>query len=373
MGVPSFPASWPEPRVPYEALWDLATAILEAVGVPTEGARQTAEVLATADLRGIHSHGVYRLPFYVEALERGLVEPDPDIRVERETPTSALIHGGNGLGPVVGIRAMEVCLEKARASGMAAVGVHHSNHYGIAGYYAMMALRYDMIGLSMTNAAANVAPTGAARKALGTNPIAVAVPAGEERPFVLDMATSVVAQGKIATRVKQGLEIPLGWGLDRFGQPTTDGRAILEEGGSILPLGGLAETAGYKGYGLATLVDILCGPLTGALFGVSIPKWLAPGRTGPHNIGHFFAAMRVDLFRPVDEFKAEMDRLIRQLRGLPRARGVDRIYVAGEKELEAEEENRRLGIPLPRPHREALQALAARLGLGDRAAFLARP
>lgn len=373
MAGPSSSTSWPEPRVPYEALRDLAAAILEAVGIPAEGARQTAEVLATADLRGTHSHGVYRLPFYVEAVERGLVEPNPEIRVERETPTSALIHGGNGLGPVVGIRAMEVCLEKARTSGLAAVGVHHSNHYGIAGYYAMMALRYDLIGLSMTNAAANVAPTGASRKALGTNPIAVAVPAGEERPFVLDMATSVVSQGKIATRVKQGLGIPLGWGLDRFGQPTTDGRAILEEGGSILPLGGLAETAGYKGYGLAALVDILCGPLTGALFGVSIPRWLAPGRTGPHNIGHFFAAMRVDLFRPVDEFKAEMDRLIRQLRGLPRARGVDRIYVAGEKEWEAEEENRQLGIPLPRPHREALRALAARLGLEAQAQFLGHP
>lgn len=367
----SAPAPFPEPRIPYQALRDLAAAILQAAGVPTEGARQTAEVLATADLRGIHSHGVYRLPFYVEALERGLVEPDPEIRVERETPTSALVHGGNGLGPVVSIRAMEICLEKALASGMAAVGVHHSNHYGTAGYYAMMALPHDMIGLCMTNAAANVAPTGAARKALGTNPIAVAVPAGEERPFVLDMATSVVSQGKIATRVKQGLDIPLGWGVDRFGQPTTDGRAVIEEGGSILPLGGPAETAGYKGYGLATLVEILCGPLTGALFGVSIPKWLAPGRKGPHNIGHFFAAMRVDLFRPVDEFKADVDRLIRQLRGLPRARGVDRIYVAGEKEWEAEEENRRLGIPLPRPQREALWQLAARLGLEEQARFLA--
>jgi len=182
---------------------------------------------------------------------------------------------------------------------------------------------------------------------------------------VLDMATSVVSHGKIATRMEQGLPIPQGWGLDRFGLPTTDGQAILKGGGSNLPLGGLAETSGYKGYGLATLVDILCGPLTGALFGVTIANWLAPGRTGPQNIGHFFAAMRVDLFRPVEEFKADADRLMRQLRGLPRARGAERIYIAGEKELETEERYREFGIPLPEPQRESLRKLAERLGLEE--------
>ncbi|MGQ9585847.1 MAG: Ldh family oxidoreductase [Anaerolineae bacterium] len=359
-------------RMRYEDLLAFAAAALEAVGVAPEGARQTAEVLAVADLRGVHSHGVFRLPFYVEAVERGLVEKDPAIRVERESPVSALVNGGNGLGPVVGIRAMELCLAKARQSGMAVVGVHHSNHYGQAGYYAMMALPHGMIGLSLTNAAAHVAPTGASKKALGTNPIAVAVPAGEERPFVLDMATSAVSHGKILTRLEQGLPIPSGWGLDRFGLPTTDGRAMLEEGGSILPLGGLAETGGYKGYGLAALVDLLCGPLTGALFGVNIAPWLAPGRKGAQNIGHFFAAMRVDLFRPVEAFKTDVDRLIRQLRGLPRGRGVERIYVAGEKEFEAEEQNRAWGIPLPAPERESLRRLAERLGLAAKFQALER-
>ncbi|NLE75484.1 MAG: Ldh family oxidoreductase [Chloroflexi bacterium] len=351
-------------RIRPERLRRFAAAALEQVGVEPQGALQVAEVLAAADRRGVHSHGVFRLPAYVEAVERGLVETHPTITVERETAVSALVDGGNGFGALASRRAMGLCIEKAQTAGLAAVAVHGSTHNGMMAYYSMMALPHNMIGFAATNANTWVAPTGAAKKAFGTNPLTVAVPAGEERPFVLDMATSVVSHGKIATRHEQGLPLPLGWGLDGKGRPTTDGHQVLN-GGSILPLGGLEETSGYKGYGLSMLVDLLCGPLTGSLFGVAIQSWLVPGRTQPYNVGHFFAALRVDLFRPLEEFKADVDRLIRQTRGLPKAPGVPRIYVAGEKEWENDQQSQELGIPLPIPEREALARLADRLGLQD--------
>lgn len=333
-----------EIRVQADALRDLVQRILEFYSVPPDEAFTVADVLVRGDLRGVHSHGVARLEqYYVGRLRKGLVEPKAKAVIVRETPATALIDGGNSLGAVVSKYAMEVCLKKAQEVGVGVVAVKNSNHFGIAGYYAMMALPLGMIGIALTNASPRVAPTYGRAAMFGTNPIAIAVPAGEERPFVLDMATSVAPLGKIEVHERHGLPLPMGWAIDKEGRPTTDPKAF-RDGGALLPLGGFAETAGYKGYGLAIAVDILCGILPGAGACLGVLSSL-PTQEKPTNIGHFFAALRIDLFRDPGEFRAAMDDTIRSLKDSPKAPGEERIYIAGEKEFEKEEEYRRTGIP----------------------------
>jgi LDH2 family malate/lactate/ureidoglycolate dehydrogenase len=239
--------------------------------------------------------------------------------------------------------------------------VRNSNHFSIAGYYSMMALERDMIGLAMTNAAPRVVPTFSRQPMLGTNPISVAFPTAEERPLVVDMATSTVAWGKVEIRARTGQPLPIGWALDSDGVATTDPlRAKAAE--ALMPLGGTAETSGYKGYALASMVDALCGVLAGANWGILIPQTLSVDDPTPY-IGHFFGAWRVDAFRPVDEFKAEMDRMIRTLHGGEKAVGADRIYVAGEREWEMTDQRRAEGIPLHPKVIADLTDLAASLGV----------
>lgn len=326
--------------------------VLSQTGISVEDASISAEVLLSADMRGVESHGIIRLfPYYYHRLRDGLVNPVPCLRVVAETPAALTIDADNGLGHPSAYRAMQACIEKARQSGVALVTVRNSNHYGIAGYYAMQALPEDMIGLSFTNAGALVAPTHGRTAMLGTNPIAVAVPAGEELPYVLDMATSIVPIGKITVYQKAGLAIPPGWGIDSTGQVTTAPTQVLE-GGALLPLGGLDEMRGYKGYGLALFVDILCGVLAGSAFGLAID----PG--GPDDIsriGHTFAAIRIDAFRPLAEFKRDMDALIRELKSAPKATGQERIFIAGEKEFEMAALSRRQGVPVLAQTVEMLQ------------------
>ena len=234
------------------------------LGVPERDARIAADILVSADLRGVDSHGVIRLStYYGSRLRKGLIDPNPKITVLAETPATLRIDGGAGLGQVVGYQAMTRCIAKAKEVGTALVTVRNSNHYGIAGYYAMMALEEGMIGVSYTNAQSLVAPTYGRTAILGTNPIAVAVPAGKERPYVLDMATSIVPIGRITVYQKSGRQIPEGWGVDKEGGVTTDPNQVLD-GGALMPLGGIDTMRGYKGYGLAMLVDIFCGVLSGA-------------------------------------------------------------------------------------------------------------
>ncbi len=218
-------------RVDAQALKRFVAGVFEGLGVPPEDAEITADVLVEADLRGINSHGVARLPRYVKGLREGLIEPQAEVKVVRETPATALLDGGNGLGQVVGVRAMERCIRKAEEVGAAFVSVRNSNHYGIAGYYAMMALPHDMIGVSLTNSRPLVVPTFGKRAMLGTNPISVAVPTKDERPFVLDMATSIVPMGKVEVAHRKGEPLPLGWAVDGEGRPTTDAATVLAEGG----------------------------------------------------------------------------------------------------------------------------------------------
>jgi L-2-hydroxycarboxylate dehydrogenase (NAD+) len=324
-------------------LKDYVARFFTALNVPEIDAHIAADVLVSADLRGINSHGVIRLhSYYGNRLLDGRIDPVSPIKIINESPATLALDGGNGLGQVVGYRAMSRCIEMADQSGLAVTTVRNSNHYGIAGYYAMMALPEDMIGISLTNSQPLVAPTYGLPAVLGTNPIAVAIPAGEERPFVLDMATSIVSIGRIAVHDKSGQPIPEGWGINARGELTQNPAEVLD-GGALLPLGGPAELRGYKGYGLSLLVDLLSGVLAGAAFGDQVGH---PSHRNNADVGHFFAVLKIDNFRPIDFFKADMDTYIRNLKGTPKLPGQDRIYIHGEKEFERSEKYLVEGVPL---------------------------
>lgn len=350
--------------VPESALRGYVVAIFRGLGVPARDATITTDVLLAADRRGIGSHGVARLPRYVSGLKAGTILPRDSSKVVRQTRATALLDGGNGLGQVVGVKAMKLAIQKARAASVGFVTVRNSNHYGIAGYYSMMALRAGMIGIASTNTAPLVVPTYGRISVLGTNPISVAVPTGTEPPFVLDMATSVVPRGSIEVYDRQGKEMPLGWAVDATGRGTTNPKAVLEAlakrlGGGLLPLGGEGEEfSGHKGYGLSLLVDILCGVLPGAATGLDVYA-----NEKAANVGHFFAAIDVRAFRPLREFKRDMDHLLTMLRESPRAEGQDRIYVHGEKSAAYEAQRRAKGIPLGPKVAENLRKIGADTGV----------
>ncbi len=333
-----------------EALRGWVAAVFQNLGVSESDARVTADNLVSSDVRGIESHGVARLGGYTGRVREGRTKAHAEPKVVHEMPSTATVDAGNGLGQPASKFAMELAIQKARETGHGAIAVRHSNHYGIAGYWAMMALPHNMIGLSYTNSSPLLVPTGGRKAMTGTNPIAVAVPAGEERPWVLDMATTVVPRGKLEVYRRKGLPMPLGWAVDETGQPSSDAAAVLRAldariGGGILPLGGTALFSGYKGYNLSAMVDIYSGVLSGSNWGPNVDG-LLQDKPAPAGTGHFFSATRVDGFRPLEEFKAEMDEYIRILRNTPKAEGEDRVWVAGEKEWELTEKHEREGVPL---------------------------
>lgn len=350
-------------------LTDFCVQVFQNMGVPEEDARITADVLVLADLRGIESHGVSRLRRYVDGLRRGMIITAPEVKVEKETPATALIDAGGGLGQPVSHRAMQKAIQKAKEVGAGFVTVRNSNHYGIAGYYAMMALQHDCIGMSMTNADVLVVPTFGRKAMLGTNPIAVAAPANRERPFVLDMSTSTVTRGKLEVYNRLGKSLPPGWATDERGVGTDDADRVLENfknraGGGLLPLGGEGELlSGHKGFGLALWVDVFCAILPGAAYATMVYPKDASGKPMPANLGHFFGAWRLDGFRPIREFKMAMDDFQRQLKSAPKAEGQDRIYIHGEKEYEKEELYTRQGIPLNPRVAADLEMIAREVGV----------
>lgn len=352
-----------------EPLKDFCRKVLVKLGVTEEDARITADVLVMADLRAIFSHGVARLRRYVDGIKSGMMKVHPEVKIVRKTQTTATIDAGGGLGQPVSYQAMKLAIQKAREFGVGFVAARNSNHYGIAGYYAMMALEYELIGISSTNADLLVVPTFGRKAILGTNPISMAVPAGRERPFVLDMATSAVPRGKLEVYDRLGKRIPLGWATDEKGHPTEDPGLVLRNlkerrGGGLLPLGGAGEEmGGHKGYGLALAVDILCGVLSGAAYADLVYPKDEQGRPLPSNIGHFFGAIRVDSFRPLEEFKAAMDDLICRLKDSPKAEGQTRIYIHGEKEFEVMEKYAKAGIPLDKKVVEDLKTIAREVGV----------
>jgi LDH2 family malate/lactate/ureidoglycolate dehydrogenase len=312
-------------------------AVLEKAGVPTENAEIVAHSLLAANLRGVDTHGITRLPIYVERLKAGLTNGRARGVVRAETATTAVYDGQDGLGQVIGTQAMRLALAKAEAAGVGMVTTCNSTHYGTAAYYAMMALERDMIGIALTNSPSLMAPWGGKKAFLGTNPMAVAVPAGQEKPFVLDMATSVVARGAIILAAKKGETIPLSWGLNKDGEPTTSAKEANE--GALLPLGG------HKGFGLAMAIEILTATLAGGPFGPHVGE-LYNNPTRTQGVGHFFGAIRIDRFRPAAAFKADMDAMIREVKAEPLAKGFEKILVAGEPEYLTEAERRVKGVPL---------------------------
>ena len=337
------------------------TGIFERLGLTATDAATAADVLVQADLMGVDSHGVsnYIQLLYVPGLRSGTISARPQIEVVHETPISAVIDGGGGIGLVVGTRAMTTAIEKARAAGIGLVAVRNSRHYGAAGNYARMALAHDMIGFSVTNSDKLVVPTYGRESRIGTNPIGVAVPAGVEPPFLLDMATSTVPLGKIMLARRNGLPLPVGWAADHDGVPTTDPEVAFSAL-RLLPLGGTPEQGSHKGYGLGVVVDVLSGVLSGA--GVAVGQGLGG------QVGHFFAALRVDLLRPIEAFKAGMDEYLEALRETPAAPGHDRVFYAGLMEHESEVARRRDGIPLHRDVVGYLDRLAGELGLDSKLA-----
>lgn len=313
-------------------------AVLEKVGVPNENAEMVAHSLTAANLRGVDTHGITRLPIYVERVQARLTNGRTQGRVLSESETTAVYDGEDGLGQVVGTRAMQLAIAKAQSAGLAAVTATNSTHFGTAAYYAMMALPHDMIGISLTNSPSLMAPWGGKRPFFGTNPLAIAVPAGQENPFVFDMATSVVARGAIILAAKKGEQIPPTWALNADGEPTTDAKEA-NEGGALLPLGG------HKGFGLAMAIEVMVATLAGGPFGTHIGElYNNPNRA--QGVGHFFMAMRIDRFRPVADFKADMDAMIREVKAQPLAKGVEKIMVAGEPEHNTERERMEKGVPL---------------------------
>ncbi len=312
-------------------LHDYIIRYFQRWSVPVEDASIAADVLLSADMRGVDSHGMIRLnSYYGSRLRKGLINPLSPMIVVKETATTLAIDGNNGLGHPIGVKTMQQCIKKAEHAGIAMATVSHSNHYGIAGYYAMMALPRDMIGISFTNSGPLVAPTHGKKAMLGTNPIAVAVPALSQKPFVLDMATSIVPIGRITVYEKEGRTIPAGWGIDSQGAITED-PAKVNSGGALMPLGGPEILRGYKGYGMALMVDIFSGVLSGAGFGEKVSGSSNDGRA---NVGHFFAAVKIEAFREINAFKKDMDDLLTQLKNSPKAEGEERIYIHGEKEFE---------------------------------------
>ncbi|MGF7042767.1 Ldh family oxidoreductase [Mucilaginibacter lappiensis] len=340
--------------------------IFLAIGCSTEHATLAADVLLRSDLRGIDSHGVARLSGYVRLWEKNRINPKPDIRIVHETPTTATVDGDAGLGLVVAPYAMQVAIKKAELYGSGWVSVRNSNHFGIAGYHALMAVEKDMIGFAMTNASPLVAPTYSNERLLGTNPMCYAFPAGHYPPVVVDLATSAAANGKLEIAQRLGKQVPEGWIQDKRGNYTTDPHA-LKSGGSLLPLGSDRDHGSHKGFGLSATVDILSAVLSGANYGPWVPPFVAfldpPENPVGKGIGHFVGAMRVDGFRPVDEFKSHLDNWIARFKTSTTVDPMQKVIIPGEPELEAENHRSINGIPLVDAVVTDLNALAERFGV----------
>lgn len=335
--------------LPYSQLWNFANEIFLKMGCPKEEAKQATDVLLSADLRGIDSHGLARLSGYIRLWEAKRINAKPNIRIVHESPSTAVVDGDQGLGLVIAPRAMEIAIEKARTCGTGWVAVKNSNHFGIAGYHAMKALQHDMIGMAMTNASPLVAPTFSIERLLGTNPICVAIPAGEQPPFVADFATTTAANGKLEILQRKNQEAPEGWIQTKTGASSTNPNE-LKEGGALVPLGSDREHGSHKGFCLGAWVDIFSAVLSGANYGPWVPPFVSflspPADPVGDGIGHFFGAMRVDAFRPANEFKLHMDKWITRFREAKTVEGQDHLIIPGDPERESERERMVVGIPL---------------------------
>jgi LDH2 family malate/lactate/ureidoglycolate dehydrogenase len=350
----------------YSTLYSFARNIFLKIGCSESDATIAANSLLAADMRGVDSHGVARLSGYVRLWEAKRINPKPVIKIVHETPSTAVVTGDAGLGLVVAPFAMQVAIDKAKKVGTGWVSVKNSNHFGIAGSHAMMALQHDMIGIAMTNASALVAPTFSTERMLGTNPIAVAIPAGNEQPFVADFATTTAANGKLEMLQRKNESAPNGWVQTKNGEPSTNANE-LKKGGALLPLGGDKEHGSHKGYALGSIVDIFSAVLSGANYGPWVPPFPAyvpmPENMPGEGIGHFFGAMRIDAFRPADEFKIHMDKWIKRFSSSNTIEGQNKVYIPGEPEVEFEKERMKNGIQLLESVIEDLKIVGDKFGV----------
>jgi len=355
-------------RVPVDKLVGFMIDALLAMGIPVDDARIIADVLITSDLWGIRSHGVAHLKMYRERIQAGLQLPATAWTVVKETPTTAAVDGGNGMGMVVGHHAMQMAIDKARQYGLGAVAVRNSSHYGIAGYYALMAVKQGMAGISFTNAHPSIAPTFGVEPLLGTNPIAVGVPTDEPFPFLFDAATAIIPRGKIEMAARANKPLPEGWVIREDGTPATDSSGLIAQmnrgQAALLPLGGLGELlGGHKGYGLATMVEIFSAAFQNGTYLSGLHDSDAEGRPQFLRIGHFFLAIDVERFVPLDDFKRTAGNILRELRGSRRAPGQAHIYTAGEKEYYNAQRVQAEGVEITPGVQRALDALRRELDL----------
>lgn len=351
--------------IDFETLENFMRDVFIAEGVPAEDAKFCANVLITADKLGIDSHGIGRLkPIYIDRIRDGIQKPVTDVEFVRKSPATAVIDAHDGMGMVAAKAAMEYAMDAAEKFGIGMTVVRNSTHYGIAGYYPLMAVKRNMIGICGTNARPSIAPTFGVENMLGTNPMTFAIPSDEEFPFFLDCATSVSQRGKIEVYAREGKELPPGWVIDSEGKTRTDTEQILIDlvkgTAALTPVGGLGEdTAGYKGYGYATVVEILSAALQQGSFLKGLLGFSPEGKKQPYHLGHFFVAINIDAFCDVDDFKKTTGDILRDLRNSRKAPGCDRIYTAGEKEYEAFCKRSKTGVPVNEALQKVMRTLKA--------------
>jgi LDH2 family malate/lactate/ureidoglycolate dehydrogenase len=348
--------------VAYPRLTDYIIAVLEAIRMSPSNARLTADLMVRTDLRGVDSHGIGMLARYVEWTRVGFIHPWADPTVVRDDLATGLVDGQKGLGHPTSVMAMNLAIDKAATYGIGIVAVRNSNHFGACANYSMMALERGMIGLAVTNSPfVAMVPTFGRKPMMGTNPISVAAPAARREPYVLDMATTTVAVGKLNIASRWNKPIPEGWGLDEHARPTSDPRKVLASR-LLSPLGGSRELGSHKGYGLGVLVDILSGVLGGAVYGDVIDrKGLREQKLT--NTGHCFAAIDIRRFRPLEEFTKDMDDMLGTLQDMATAEGQERVYTAGQPEAETERTRRKTGIPIAPALVTQCNEIAASLGV----------
>lgn len=349
-----------------EYLEQFTRKVFEKMGCSPEDAKMATDVFIAAELRGYSSHGMIRIKDYYQLWKANRINIRPNVRIVHESPSTAVVDGDGAIGMIAATRSMQVAIEKAKTAGTGWVSTKGSNHYGFAGYYSMMALKHDMIGISLTIANPLVAPTGSVEPMLGTNPISVSVPAGKYPPFVSDFSTTPIARGKLAIAAKKGEKIPLGWVQDANGMPSDD-PDVITRGGSMVTLGGTIQHGSHKGYALSAIVDILSAVLSGANFGPFCPPSLAYLPVKEEKVGegtgHFFGAMRIDGFQKPEEFKARMDLWIETFRNAKPARDCERVLIPGDIEREKEERIRKEGINVIEPVQKEVKEIADELGI----------
>ncbi len=340
------------PYVSWQVIGDFMTAAFEKVGVPQDEAKICTDVLLESDRRGIESHGCNRFKsIYIDRINEGIQNPVTEFEVVRETPTTAVVDGHDGMGMVISYKAMNMAIEKAKKYGMGMVSVRNSTHYGIAGYYASMATNQNMIGITGTNARPSIAPTFGVENMLGTNPLTFGIPTDEDFPFVLDCATSIMQRGKIEVYAQTSQETPEGTVIGSDGNALTDSADILKKltsgEAALAPLGGIGEDlGGYKGYGYATVVEILSAALQAGNYLSMLSGIGDDGEKVPYHLGHFFIAVDTEAFVGAESFKKTAGNILRELRASKKAPGQERIYTAGEKEYEISLERKDLGMPI---------------------------